>query len=85
VLGLHLVFQAMISQDALCDIRLAATLCQKNFQNEKPRLTHLLFTGQIESNYDEVTDSFDAMNLKPELLRGKSIRKNSSSGEWTGG
>jgi len=26
--------------------------------------------GQIESNYDEVTDSFDAMNLKPELLRG---------------
>ena len=27
-------------------------------------------TGQIESNYDEVTDSFDAMNLKAELLRG---------------
>lgn len=27
-------------------------------------------TGQIESNYDETTDSFDAMNLKPELLRG---------------
>ena len=27
-------------------------------------------TGQIESNYDEVTDSFDAMNLKSELLRG---------------
>ena len=27
-------------------------------------------SGQIESNYDEVTDSFDAMNLKPELLRG---------------
>ncbi|KAF2224378.1 P-loop containing nucleoside triphosphate hydrolase protein [Elsinoe ampelina] len=26
--------------------------------------------GQIESNYDETTDSFDAMNLKPELLRG---------------
>ncbi|EMD66989.1 hypothetical protein COCSADRAFT_283690 [Bipolaris sorokiniana ND90Pr] len=26
--------------------------------------------GQIESNYDEVTDSFDNMNLKPELLRG---------------
>lgn len=26
--------------------------------------------GQIESNYDEVTDSFDAMNLKAELLRG---------------
>ncbi len=26
--------------------------------------------GQIESNYDEVTDSFDSMNLKAELLRG---------------
>lgn len=27
-------------------------------------------TGQIESNYDEITDSFDAMELKSELLRG---------------
>ena len=27
-------------------------------------------TAQIESNYDETTDSFDAMELKPELLRG---------------
>ncbi|KAI9852414.1 MAG: translation initiation factor eIF4A [Thelocarpon superellum] len=26
--------------------------------------------GQIESNYDETTDSFDAMGLKSELLRG---------------
>ena len=26
--------------------------------------------AQIESNYDETTDSFDAMDLKPELLRG---------------
>jgi len=26
--------------------------------------------GQIESNYDEVVDSFDNMNLKAELLRG---------------
>ena len=26
--------------------------------------------GQIESNYDEITDSFDNMNLKAELLRG---------------
>ena len=26
--------------------------------------------AQIESNYDETTDSFDAMNLKSELLRG---------------
>ena len=29
-----------------------------------------MHTGQIESNYDETTDSFDAMNLKSELLRG---------------
>lgn len=30
----------------------------------------VIFTAQIESNYDEITDSFDAMNLKSELLRG---------------
>ncbi len=29
--------------------------------------------SQIESNYDETVDSFDEMNLKPELLRGKII------------
>lgn len=29
-----------------------------------------LLPGQIESNYDETVDSFDSMNLKPELLRG---------------
>jgi translation initiation factor 4A len=29
--------------------------------------------GQIESNYDETVDSFDEMNLKPELLRGEKI------------
>ena len=34
------------------------------------RLTCLRSLGQIESNYDEVTDSFDSMNLKAELLRG---------------
>ena len=27
--------------------------------------------GQIETNYDEITDTFDAMNLKQDLLRGK--------------
>jgi hypothetical protein len=32
------------------------------------------FSGQIESNYDEVTDSFDAMNLKSELLRGEALQ-----------
>ena len=26
--------------------------------------------GQIESSNDETVDSFDMMNLKPELLRG---------------
>ena len=30
--------------------------------------THV--TGQIESNYDETIDSFDAMSLNPQLLRG---------------
>jgi hypothetical protein len=40
-------------------------------QTSRSRLTRLLkFTGQIESNYDEVIDSFDSMDLKPELLRG---------------
>ncbi len=29
-----------------------------------------LCIAQIESNYDEVTDSFDSMSLKAELLRG---------------
>ena len=33
-------------------------------------LTSIPLTAQIESNYDETTDSIDAMNLKPELLRG---------------
>lgn len=31
----------------------------------------MISSAQIESNYDEVTDSFDSMSLKPELLRGK--------------
>lgn len=38
-----------------------------------PRLCERRLTrhaGQIESNYDETTDSFDNMNLKAELLRG---------------
>ena len=26
--------------------------------------------GEIESNWDQVVDNFDNMNLKPELLRG---------------
>ena len=30
----------------------------------------MFLSAQIESNYDEVTDSFDSMSLKPELLRG---------------
>ena len=33
-------------------------------------LTFVAPTAQIESNYDETTDSFDAMELKAELLRG---------------
>jgi len=34
------------------------------------RLMKFSLPGQIESNYDETVDSFDTMNLKPELLRG---------------
>ena len=34
------------------------------------KLMKLGLAGQIESNYDETVDSFDTMNLKPELLRG---------------
>jgi len=34
------------------------------------KLMKLCLAGQIESNYDETVDSFDTMNLKPELLRG---------------
>ena len=37
-------------------------------KNSKLMKTSL--AGQIESNYDETVDSFDTMNLKPELLRG---------------
>ena len=36
-------------------------------------LTANFAAAQIESNYDEITDSFDAMNLKSELLRGMSF------------
>lgn len=39
-------------------------------ENIEANLAFFAATGQIESNYDEVTDSFDAMDLKPELLRG---------------
>ena len=31
---------------------------------------HFVLLAQIESNYDEITDSFDSMSLKGELLRG---------------
>lgn len=39
-------------------------------QNFPDSTNTFILIGQIESNYDETTDSFDAMNLKPELLRG---------------
>lgn len=50
---------------------------KKNERRERkressPKQTMLtIATGQIESNYDEVTDSFDSMDLKSELLRGR--------------
>ena len=42
--------------------------CENNFLGRFANKRHA--AGQIESNYDETTDSFDAMNLKSELLRG---------------
>jgi len=50
-----------------CDERPSAAA---NFKIPTHVLTVLRATAQIESNYDETTDSFDAMDLKPELLRG---------------
>lgn len=35
--------------------------------------------SQIESNYDETVDSFDEMNLRPELLRGKTRHPQTST------
>jgi superfamily II DNA/RNA helicase len=52
-----------------CDALRRATECRREIQKTHV-LTVLRATAQIESNYDETTDSFDAMDLKPELLRG---------------
>ena len=53
----------------LCARRGEVRVCLTTAQESQP----LIFgttTGQIESNYDEITDSFDSMQLKSELLRG---------------
>ena len=42
----------------------------EDIQGQKILTKDSQYTGQIESNYDEITDSFDSMNLKSELLRG---------------
>jgi superfamily II DNA/RNA helicase len=34
------------------------------------RQQHLDAPGEVETNWDEVTETFDAMDLKEELLRG---------------
>ena len=39
-------------------------------RHENTGLMNACTTAQIETNYDETTDSFDAMQLKSELLRG---------------
>ena len=54
-------------------LRLVAILCRTHeipLRKKSDRQTDILLTGQIESNYDETTDSFDSMDLKAELLRG---------------
>jgi superfamily II DNA/RNA helicase len=48
-------------------LRLPPALSPEDLR-KPPSLTHA--AGQIESNYDETTDSFDGMELKAELLRG---------------
>lgn len=51
-----------------CPEKHTATGCAAKLKESK--LMELCLAGQIESNYDETVDSFDTMNLKPELLRG---------------
>ncbi|GMF94630.1 unnamed protein product [Aspergillus oryzae] len=58
-----------------------STTPHKPTSNVGSRLTRLFqSTGQIETNYDEITDSFDAMELKPELLRGSDVIAQAQSG-----
>ena len=45
----------VVATDSFCD------------PNELTCLHHI---AQIESNWDQIVDSFDSMNLKSELLRG---------------
>lgn len=40
------------------------------------RLTSFQHAAQIVSNYDEITDNFDNMSLKSDLLRGLSFAPN---------
>ena len=48
-----------------CDAMLRDCALEKS-----QKLTLLCPAAQIESNYDEVTETFDDMQLKSELLRG---------------
>jgi hypothetical protein len=48
----------------------AACIANTSANSVDEKLTCSPSAGQIESNYDETTDSFDSMNLKAELLRG---------------
>ena len=58
-----------VCDPVLCE-QASLSLRLDNFSCSSDILTYVRCIAQIESNYDEVTDSFDSMNLKPELLRG---------------
>ncbi|PYH60307.1 uncharacterized protein BO96DRAFT_137307 [Aspergillus niger CBS 101883] len=49
---------------------ITATFHHRNIFKRNKLTRNFTSIGQIETNYDEVTDSFDSMDLKPELLRG---------------
>ena len=68
-------FNCLCGSSAVADIAIISEAVLHIFYGKHERLgniTDARDTGQIESNYDETTDSFDAMDLKSELLRGQS-------------
>lgn len=66
-------------EQRICPVAVALPLQNRLLPRRRPllpsmaraMLISLRIIGQIESNYDETVDSFDEMNLKAELLRGK--------------
>lgn len=61
---------SVATSQCACDALRASDWAPPRISQTIHVLTMLRAVAQIESNYDETTDSFDAMDLKPELLRG---------------